>query len=110
MTRSLGDFYLLQFGLTSIPTIKYINLSEIFEESPIFSLLIASDGVWDNWSYENISDYILNEDYLNRINKCEDISEEVCNALIAKNDELGRKHFGTSRDNATAILAYLKKN
>jgi serine/threonine protein phosphatase PrpC len=110
MTRSLGDFYLVQFGLTSIPTIKYINLSEKFKESAIISILLASDGVWDNWTYETISNFILNEDYLNRINNGEDISEEVCNSLISKNDELGRKHFGTSRDNATAIVVYLKKN
>ena len=110
MTRSLGDFYLQKYGISFIPAIKYVNLSEIFEESPIFSLLIASDGIWDNWNYETISNFILNEDYLNRINNDEDISQEVCNSLIVKNDELGRKHFGTSRDNATAILAYLKKN
>ena len=110
MTRSLGDFYLQKYGVSYIPSIKYVNLSKIFEESPIFSLLIASDGVWDNWTYETISKFILNEDYLNRINNDEDISHEVCNSLIAKNDELGRKHFGNSRDNATAILAYLKKN
>ena len=110
MTRSLGDFYLQKYGVSYIPSIKYVNLSKIFEESPIFSLLIASDGVWDNWTYETISKFILNEDYLNRINNGEDISKEVCNSLIAKNDELGRKHFGTSRDNATAILVYLKKN
>lgn len=110
MTRSLGDFYLQKYGVSYIPSIKYVNLSKIFEESPIFSMLIASDGVWDNWTYETISKFILNEDYLNRINNDEDISQEVCNSLIAKNDELGRKHFGTSRDNATAILVYLKKN
>lgn len=110
MTRSLGDFYLQKYGVSYIPSIKYVNLSKIFEESPIFSLLIASDGVWDNWTYETISKFILNEDYLNRINNGEDISKEVCNSLIAKNDELGRKHFGNSRDNATAILVYLKKN
>ena len=110
MTRSLGDFYLQKYGVSYIPTIKYVNLSKIFEESSIFSLLIASDGVWDNWSYETISKFILNEDCLNRINNNEDISEEVCKLLIAKNDELGRKHFGTSRDNATAILAYFKKD
>lgn len=110
MTRSLGDFYLQKYGVSYIPSIKYVNLSKIFEESPIFSLLIASDGVWDNWTYETISKFILNEDHLNRINNGEDISQEVCNSLIAKNNELGRKHFGISRDNATAILVYLKKN
>jgi serine/threonine protein phosphatase PrpC len=110
MTRSLGDFYLQKYGVTFIPSIKYINLNEIFEKSPIFSILIASDGVWDNWTYETISNFILNEDYLNRINNNEDISQEVCNSLIAKNDEFGRKNFGISRDNATAILLYLKKN
>lgn len=110
MTRSLGDFYLQEYGVSFIPTIKYINLSEIFEESPIFSLLIASDGIWDNWSYETISNFILNEDYLNRINNGENISEEVCKLLIAENDKLGTNHFGKSRDNATAILTYLKKN
>jgi len=110
MTGSLGDYYLKTYGVSFIPTIKYVNLSEKFKESAIISILLASDGVWDNWTYETISNFILNEDYLNRINNGEDISEEVCNSLISKNDELGRNHFGTSRDNATAILAYLKKN
>lgn len=107
MTRSLGNFYLQKYGVSPIPTIKYVNVSDIFKESPIFSLLIASDGVWDNWSYETISKFILNEDYLSKINDV-DISHEVCNSLIAENDKLGRKHFDTSRDNATAIVVYFK--
>ena len=109
MTRSLGDFYLQKYGVSFIPTIKYVNLSDIFEKSPIFSLLIASDGVWDNWSYETISKFILNEDYLNRINNDEDISKEVCKLLIEENDKLGRKHFGPSCDNATLIVVYCLK-
>jgi len=110
MTRSLGDYYLKKYGVSSKPTIKYINLSEIFKESPIISIVVATDGVWDNHTYENISKLILNEDYLKRINNGENISEEVCKLLIAENDQLGRNHFGESRDNATAIVSYLKKN
>jgi len=110
MTRSLGDYYLKTYGVSSKPTIKYINLSEIFEESPIISIVVATDGVWDNYTYENISKFSLNEDYLKRINNGENISEEVCKLLIAENDKLGTNHFGKSRDNATAIVAYLKKN
>ena len=65
MTRALGDFYAHQFGLTYLPsiTIRKINgldcqtedktqthmRSE--EEKQVFTIILASDGIWDVWKY-----------------------------------------------------------
>lgn len=51
MTRALGDFYAHQFGLTDEPSITHIRLSNDLE----YAIVVASDGVWDCWKYEEVS-------------------------------------------------------
>ena len=50
MTRALGDFALGNAGVIATPHIKSIPLDN-------FSLIVASDGVWDHWQYDEISAY-----------------------------------------------------
>jgi len=62
MTRALGDFYAHQFGLTAIPDInvRTISLSNDGDgEQPTgFTIIVASDGIWDCWRYEDFAEYV----------------------------------------------------
>jgi serine/threonine protein phosphatase PrpC len=88
MTRSLGDFYLHTLGLSHKP--------DVFEYNPKgrFAVLIATDGVWDNFCFEEIGDLI---DF-------EKTDGANMSALIQENSVRATRNFGESRDNATAIL------
>jgi serine/threonine protein phosphatase PrpC len=48
MTRALGDFYAHQFGLTWVPSITTRRIAAGID----YSILLASDGIWDCWKYE----------------------------------------------------------
>ena len=54
MTRALGDFYAHQFGLTHKPSVNI----RVVPDSAIFTLAIASDGIWDCWKYEDFMDNV----------------------------------------------------
>ena len=54
MTRSLGDFYAQQFGLSSQPSISVHK----FPSDNEFVVSIASDGVWDCWHYDAFGSYV----------------------------------------------------
>lgn len=88
MTRSLGDFYLQTLGLLCKP--------EVFQFTPTgkFAILIATDGVWDNFGFQEIADFIDLErsDHAN------------VSALMEENGARAMRNFGESRDNATAIF------
>jgi serine/threonine protein phosphatase PrpC len=62
MTRSLGDFTAHSVGVTCIPTVT---------EKPLpagkFSIVVATDGLWDCWQYAEF------EQYVNRGTPTEDI-------------------------------------
>lgn len=61
MTRSLGDFYAHHFGIISEPEIRTIDLDRFLSANGWVSctLHLASDGVWDLWSFTEVSDMLL---------------------------------------------------
>jgi serine/threonine protein phosphatase PrpC len=53
MTRSLGDFYAHHHGVTHEPELRTLTAPELRErrlDGP--RLILASDGVWDLWTFE----------------------------------------------------------
>lgn len=54
-TKSLGDFYAHQFGLSHEPEVQMESLPT---DSDYF-LVAASDGVWDTWTYEDVVSCLL---------------------------------------------------
>ena len=78
MTRALGDFYAHQFGLSWVPSIgvKRVQLDkrgkgagptspgkedgkgEDVVVSDGFTVILASDGIWDCWKYEDFHAYL----------------------------------------------------
>jgi hypothetical protein len=69
-------------------------------------LVVASDGVWDNWKFEDVTDFVLSDSVLESSNKKEKTAAEL---LIQQNDLYAKSNFGNSSDNATAIVVYLNR-
>ena len=107
LTRALGDFYMCQYGLTWRPIYRSINIKNLLSGDSCTYVLIASDGVWDNWKYEDVHDFIMHESCINAIILSEDGSQNIAKAFIERNDIYAMRNFGKDRDNATVILTFI---
>ena len=119
-TRTIGDYILTEYGVTYQPEIQSVNLKTVFEclenakyklneQSPnIMSVIVASDGVWDNWIFNELSEFIMYEKFIERlINFPKKTAQDISNLLIDRNNLYATHNFGESADNATAILMYI---
>jgi len=109
VTRSLGDLQLQTYGISYLPEIKCIDLHKIIKKvtSPI-SIVLASDGVWDNWLYEDVTKFITQPYNIEKVfdgkNECQQITDE----FMKLNKERATNNFGNSADNATCIIVYVR--
>ena len=98
VSRSFGDFASEQLGVFSIPEIKEFNL----DYNDVKILVIATNGIWEFLSNENVRDTILN--YYD-----EDNIEGGINKLIS----VGKKIWSVKNpyyiDDLTAILTFFIK-
>jgi len=107
-TRTLGDFQLQKYGVSHLPEIKSIDLDKLFKKvtSPL-CIVIASDGVWDNWLYEDVTKFITESNRVEKVftdkNGCQEITDE----FMKLNQEKARTNFGNTADNATSIIVYI---
>ena len=112
MTRALGDFYAHQFGLSWVPSIGIRRVQVVRrgaaapsaragEEgkgegevvSDGFSIILASDGIWDCWKYEDFHAFLhnlLHGKQLSIGQTGETALEESMERAIAN---FGNKHF-----------------
>ena len=114
-TRSMGDFHMYPYGVVCVPTISSIDLSSIldrYEETdtqPTLCLLISTDGVWDNWLFEDVQHFMMYDDCLETVATKPDGVQIVLDSFMDRNNMLGISHFGNSSDNATSAVMYIKK-
>jgi hypothetical protein len=66
-----------------------------------FCVVLCSDGVWDNWKYEDISEFVTESRRSSNPSAQESTVE-----LMQANLDRAKTNFGSSADNMTAILAY----
>ncbi len=59
VTRSLGDFYHQTFGVTFEPEVVLRDVAQVCAEAPGALLVVASDGVWDHWSFESAMEALV---------------------------------------------------
>lgn len=102
MTRSIGDGDLSRKD----PSICVYDISDIITSEYDLCLVIASDGLWDNWKDEDIKKFVFNEKNLLTL-KEENGIKKVTETLLKKNDTIGKRNFGNHRDNTTLFLTYL---
>jgi serine/threonine protein phosphatase PrpC len=114
MSRSLGDLSLKKYGVIANPDIQCIDLDDILnnqeDQSNTVCIVTASDGVWDNWINDHVCKFVMDPSCLKAIiEKPEDGAQRVVKSLMVRNDNFGKKNFGSSRDNATCIVMYITK-
>lgn len=107
-TRSLGDFHLQTYGVSHTPEVFWFDLgtadqlSEGGGAGAGVCLSLCSDGVWDNWKFEEVADFLLEPARVARGDGSEASAE-----IMSANLDRARRNFGNQADNMTAITAYL---
>jgi serine/threonine protein phosphatase PrpC len=96
MTRSIGDFSLKQHGVVCTPDVADVTLR------PGRSVVVtASDGLWDNFTYEAIRDIVVAA-----VEETEGDVHLSAADLLKKGIETGFTNFGKKgQDNTTVVLA-----
>ena len=59
MTRSLGDFYPHRYGVTWEPELRAMKLGSVGKSCCLPLLLLASDGIWDIWDFDEVSERLV---------------------------------------------------
>ena len=108
-TRSLGDLHLQSWGVSHEPETQFIDLIDAagkpLVEHPL-ALLLCSDGIWDNWKFEDISVYALEAARVGGV-AASGNAQGAANELMLANMEHAARNFGPSADNMTVISMYL---
>jgi serine/threonine protein phosphatase PrpC len=101
MTRVLGDFA-LKPGVTSEPNINEYSLDELFNDS-IGAFVLATDGLWDNWRFEDVSKFVMDESCLNVLPNVQMITD----ALMERNTIYANQNFPGQYDDVSIIVIFV---
>eukprot|EP00602_Paraphysomonas_sp_CaronLab_P004867 CAMPEP_0185025198 /NCGR_PEP_ID=MMETSP1103-20130426/8250_1 /TAXON_ID=36769 /ORGANISM="Paraphysomonas bandaiensis, Strain Caron Lab Isolate" /LENGTH=429 /DNA_ID=CAMNT_0027558347 /DNA_START=82 /DNA_END=1371 /DNA_ORIENTATION=+ len=132
-TRSIGDFHLHLYGVTHYPEVTSIDLKPIFESleesnedlssQPYLAVVLASDGIWDNWEYDDVTSFVVNPELRSKAKRIESKIDEssstdeedglkytkhISKALIDANAVHANRNFGNQADNATGIVMIIQ--
>ena len=118
ITRALGDYKFQNLGVTNKPEIQSIDLEPIFQQidtakvekvDPMtVCVVLCSDGVWDNWQYDDVCKFVMDPSCLNAIAHDEEKgAERVAESFMLRNNLFATRNFGNSADNATGIIMYI---
>jgi len=103
MTRSLGDFYAHHHGVTWEPETRVMPIARIAERNwrqP--SLMLASDGVWDLWNYDEVVDELVSPENADPVRMAKRAAD-FCENTRSK----GCQYFDEAADNLTGVLVHL---
>lgn len=100
MTRSLGDLYAHQFGLTWRPD---VSINELRKDKG-YLIAAASDGIWDCWKFEEFSDY-ANSTH----GQCKNDLEQTTKTVLDFTVKRAKQSFGVrAYDDASLCLLRLQ--
>jgi len=117
VTRALGDFPMQSCGLTSVPDVFEVDISNVLDEcAPVGGesssnfgvIILGSDGIWDNWTFEQVSNFFINPDRAEKAFRVGS-GEEQIEEFMQLNLQKGKRNFGGDADNATGIVCYFKR-
>lgn len=74
---------------------------------PLACIVLASDGVWDNWTYSDVSRFVMDPSCVNAVCSGADGAERVAESFMQRNAMFSKRNFGSQADNATGIILYL---
>jgi len=108
MTRSLGDFIFKYHGVCQTPSIIEFDLETKFEtvKDNILSIVLASDGVWDNWKFSKVSEFVMYDNCIQSLTELNS-TQLIVEAFMERNKQYGKNNFGNNTDNATTIIIYI---
>lgn len=76
---------------------------------PMLCVVLATDGVWDNWEYADVTKFVLDGTCIKAVSDGADGAQRVALSLMQRNAHYAKKNFGRSADNATGIVMYLTR-
>ncbi|CAM9130983.1 unnamed protein product [Chrysoparadoxa australica] len=110
-TRSLGDFHIQTYGVTHIPDVLSLDLTQVLQRAreqggneAVACIAACSDGIWDNWLWEDVGGFFI--DRLPQVQEV-DSSEAVTEEFMVENARRAKANFGDQADNATCVACYL---
>jgi serine/threonine protein phosphatase PrpC len=126
MTRSLGDFYAQQFGLSWRPSITVrrfrghhkkdepeskeqeelrvangIARSGREDEETEYTIVVASDGIWDCWKYDDFTEYM--NDTLRDVK--ESVKEAV-ERVLQESVKRAKANFGVKNFDDASLIGW----
>lgn len=101
MLRAIGDFYAHPFGLTCEAT---ITINELDDGD--FFIANASDGVWDNWKWEEFAAALTSTYEEKASGKTVDdkLLEDIAESMVACSYDIAVKNFGASHVDDTSLV------
>jgi serine/threonine protein phosphatase PrpC len=122
-TRSLGDLHLQTYGVSHTPESWWMDLLTPLESSssssasssssegrPLVShptaIVLASDGLWDNWKFEEVAAFALTPDRVAKVHSTGSALGPAAE-LMDENIRRGHANFGNSADNMSALVLYI---
>lgn len=105
-TRTLGDLNLQPYGVTFLPEIQHIDLRPIQVNNKL-CIVLASDGVWDNWEYKDVCEFVMHESCINALSEING-AQNVTKSFMERNDGFAKRNFGGTRDNSTGLIVYIE--
>jgi len=115
-TRSLGDFHLHTYGVSQYPEVQCIDLGALIRKYrfdnaiPLVCLVLATDGVWDNWTYEDVTKFVMDRSCVHAVmasGSANAGAARVSHSFLHRNMIHSKHNFGGQADNATCIVMYL---
>ena len=103
MTRSLGDFYAHSWGVSCEAEVRTVDLDALVSERGWRAprLLLASDGVWDLFEYDELARRVCGGDDAD----LQALGAAVCEETRAR----GAEYFDEAADNLTGVLVALDR-
>ena len=71
-----------------------------------FQQVLATDGVWDNWLFEDVTKFVMDGSCVQAAMAGADGAQRVAQSFMQRNTIYARRNFGNQADNATGIVAY----
>ena len=71
------------------------------------ALMLCSDGVWDNWTYGDVADWVLDPERVATLAADAEAHTKLTTQFMDQNITFAHANFGSQADNMTAVLAYL---
>ena len=74
---------------------------------PMLCLVLATDGVWDNWTYEDVTRFVMDSSCVDAVAAGADGAHRVALSFMQRNAFYSKRNFGNQADNATGIVLYI---